>query len=244
MEDLGLSRTVTTKTLALRACLCAPLSALLITNPLNAEARAPSAELSEALSPPKSSWISYRAARASTAPTVMTPELIKDPKQLLAYIQSKPNALNVAEMPDVSLALEVAQLLLFNGEPAKGLKVLIEARARWPEDPNLTFAWSRAMISLGTPSYGKAPLEALLAGRQHEMPYHNYARYLLALSIFLEGEDQPIELGKTLQLLEEILRRDPSYVGPDGMTAQKLRDFTADLKEKIAGMSPPSELVH
>ena len=175
---------------------------------------------------------------------MMTPELLKDPKQLLAYIQSKPNALNVAEMPDVSLALEVSQLLLFNGEPVKGLKVLLDARARWPEDKNLVFAWARAMISLGTPSYARAPLEELLGSAQHEMPYLNYARYLLALCIFLEGEDQPQELSKTLTLLEEVLKRDPSYVGPDGMTAQRLREFTDDLRKKISGATPQSDFVH
>lgn len=174
----------------------------------------------------------------------MTPELMRDPKQLLAYLESKPNALNVAEMPNVALALEVAQLLLFNGEPMKGLKVLVEARARWPEDTNLIFAWTRAMISLGTPSYGRAPLEKLLSAKQSEMPYHNYARYLLALCIFLEGEEQPLELSKTLSLLEEILSIDPNYVGPDGMSAQKLRDFSEDLRKKISGMSAPSDFVH
>ena len=204
----------------------------------------PSSELREALTPPKSQWINYRRCVTTAAPTIMTPELMKDPKQLLAYIQSKPNALNVAQMPDVALALEVAELLLFNGEPIKGLQVLIDARARWPEDANLTLAWARAMIGLGTPSYGRGPLEALLNARQSELPYHNYARYLLALSIFLEGEDQPKELSKTLALLEEVLTLDPYYVGPDGMTAQKLRDFMEDLKKKISGTSAPSDFVH
>ena len=204
----------------------------------------PSSELREALTPPKKQWVSYRRSTPTVAPTVMTPELMRDPKQLLAYIQSKPDALNVAKMPDVALALEVAELLLFNGEPLKGLQVLIDARARWPQDANLTLAWARAMIGLGTPSYGRAPLEALLQAKQSELPYHNYARYLLALSIFLEGEDQPKELTKTLALLEELLTLDPYYVGPDGMTAQKLRDFIKDLKKKLGGISAPSDFVH
>lgn len=212
--------------------------------PVQAKAKLPSPKFQDSLTPPKNQWIAYRQPVSTPVPTVMTAELMKDPKQLLAYLQSKPNALNVAEMPDVSLALEVAQLLLFNGEPVKGLKVLMDARTRWPEDSNLSFAWARAMISLGTPSYGRASLELILKNKQTEMPYHNYARYLLALCIFLEGEDDPQELSKTLTLLEEILRINPHYVGPDGMTAQKLVDFTEDLKKKISGMDAPSDFVH
>jgi hypothetical protein len=203
---------------------------------VSAAPRALSAELKPAISPPERAWVDFRAP--ITQPSLsFSEEAMRDPKQLLALIKARPEALNVKQMPNVALALEVAQLLLFNGEPAKGVSVLEQARERWPEDPNVIFAWARAMISLGTPSYGRYPLEKLLKLSNPEAPHTNYTRYLLALCLFLEGESEPAKLRQSLTLLNEVLRRDPNYVGPDGMSADKLRAFSSDLQRRIDELS-------
>jgi hypothetical protein len=182
-------------------------------------------------------------------PIALTSETLSDPKALLEALRQNPDALSVERMPDASVAIEVAQVLLEGAEGAQAVSVLAKARARWPTDDRVVHAWARTMINLGTSAYARAPLAALLegllaSGQPPAAPNVNYTRYLLALCYFLEGSEDPRMLAQSATLLDEVISLDPNYVGPDGVTAANLRAFSADMRARVFGGDGRGENPH
>lgn len=217
-----------------RAPLLAPLLAPALTSLALAAPTAPVA----GVSPPAREWVSY--LKRPTAPVALSADALSDPKALLEALRQNPDALSVERMPDAGVAIEVAQVLLSGAEGAQAVAVLAKARARWPSDERVVHAWARTMINLGTSAYARAPLAALLerlegSGAPPASPEVNYTRYLLALCYFLEGPEDPRALAQSAALLDEVVRLDPNYVGPDGVTATNLRAFSEDMRSRVFG---------
>jgi len=213
----------------------APLLAPLLASLLASPARATPAP---GVAPPQREWVSY--LRRPAQPVTLSADVLSDPKALLEALRQNPDALSVERMPDAGVATEVARVLLEGAEGAQAVGVLARARARWPDDTRVTHAWARTVINLGAASYARAPLSALLerleaGGEPSGAPDVNYTRYLLALCFFLEGADDPRLLAQSATLLDEVVRLNPAYVGPDGVTADNLRAFSADIRARAFG---------
>ncbi len=184
-------------------------------------------ELRVGISPPQSEWISYHL-KSNIPPKLLKNKNLKDPKVLLEVIRNRSNHLNVDQMTP-QIVLELTQLLLFGGEPLKAVEILKQALQKWPNDLNIVHAWARAMIKVGTPTYARVTLKGFV---QH-MPQSSYTRYLYALSLFLEGPEEPRQLSLSLKQLEELITRDPTYQGVDGVNASQIRRFADELINKL-----------
>ena len=177
-------------------------------------------------------WIQYQEQSTLAQVHDQTPLSIDDlnnrPDKLIAALKRNPKRLNVNQMiPEI--ALEISRVLLVGGEIQKSVKLLNDARMKWPEDESILQGWTRVMMTLGTTSYAVKPLEKSL----QKNPSSSYNRYLYALCIFLEAPKQADRIQTSIDQLELLLNNDPTYIGPDGLSATQLRKLIDNLKSSL-----------
>ena len=189
-------------------------------------------QLKSGIPPAQNRWIPYQ--QGPTEPQVhkqnqsLTVDDLQRPERLLAALKRNPDGLNVERMtPDI--ASEVSRVLLIGGELTQSLKILKDARLKWPNHEGLLQAWVRIMVNMGTTSYALPPLEKAL----QRNPAASYSRYLYALCLFLESPEDVSRIQKSIQNLEQLLQNDPNYVGPDGISSTQVRQFADHLKSKL-----------
>lgn len=188
--------------------------------------------LQSGVAPHPDRWVQLTSSPVADASLTLNPEKMNDPKSLLAFFKSRPDALQVEKM-NPQIAVEVGQVLMYGGEATKAVTLLSDARVKWPDDLAILQTWSRAMIRLGTPSYVRVALEDWRSqNTQAQVP--SYMRYLYALSLYLEGPEDPQKLSRSINALEELLQLDPNYQGPDGVGAAELNGFLQEMRGKIA----------
>ena len=177
-------------------------------------------------------WIQYQEQSASAQVHDQSPLSIDDlnnrPDKLIAALKRNPKRLNVDQMvPEI--ALEISRVLLVGGEIQKSVKLLNDARIKWPNNESILQGWTRIMMNLGTSSYAVKPLEKSLK----KNPTSSYNRYLYALCIFLEAPKQADRIQTSINQLELLLQNDPTYVGPDGISASQIRKLIDNLGSSL-----------
>ena len=177
-------------------------------------------------------WIQYQEKSTLAQVHDQTPLSIDDlnnrPDKLIAALKRNPSRLNVDQMvPEI--AIEISRVLLVGGEIQTSLKLLNDARKKWPDNESILQRWAQVMMNLGTTSYAIKPLEALLK----KNPSSSYNRYLYALCILLEAPKQADRIQMSIDQLELLLKTDPTYVGLDGLSATQIRQLIDNLKTSL-----------
>jgi hypothetical protein len=177
-------------------------------------------------------WVQYQEQSAPAQVHDQTPLSIDDlnnrPDKLIEALKRNPGRLNVNQMvPEV--ALEISRVLLVGGEIQKSVKLLNDARVKWPDHEGVLQGWTRIMMNLGTSSYAVQPLGEMIK----KNPLSSYNRYLYALCIFLEAPKQSDRIQTSIDQLEILLQNDPTYVGPDGISATQVRKLIDNLKSSL-----------
>lgn len=183
------------------------------------------------IAPPDQHWVASKPVTQKLKKQLSEEEL-KDPKKLLEFLKSRPEALDPTKMTPF-IAIEVGQTLLYGGELRKAIKLLNMAFKKWPNDVLVLQAWARALIKAGQPSYVRAGIEAWRQSNP-QVAVESYTQYLYALSIYLEGPEESQHLDETIALIEKLLANDPNYVGPDGINATRLRTFLGELNQRLS----------
>lgn len=220
----------------LKPCFLVPAATGILSSAILLYSGGAAAEVSQLLSPgvsPKSSdWVSVSQSTTSISTSDLSAEMLSDPKSLLAFLKSRPDALNVDRMTP-QIALEVTQTLLFGGEILQAATLITDAKERWPQDERVLQGWSRTLIRVGAPSYVRAAIESW-SKKQSGHLGESYTQYLYALSLYLEAPNDQGQLQRVAQILNSILQRDPSYQGPDGVGAVQLSRFLQEITERMS----------
>ena len=188
------------------------------------------AQLSKGIAPLEKQWVSFKQTNDSKT-IALSPEEIKDPKKLLTFLKTKPEALDPSRMTPL-IAAEVGQTLLLGGELRKALILLNSAKEKWPNNIDILKLWVNTLVKSGNPSYGRNGIEHWKK-LNPTLTTDSYTDYLHALCIYLEGPQDSPHLLKSITLLEQLLAKDPFYQGPDGVNANQLRSFITELKGRI-----------
>ena len=187
--------------------------------------------LKRGIAPPVKQWVMAKPVdQAQPAP--LSEEDIKDPTKLLAFLKTSPNALDPSRMSPF-IAIEVGKTLLYGGEVRKAVQLLNAAKSKWPNDLFILQQWEQALIKSGQPSYVRHGIESWQASSQGQA-LDGYTQYLYALSIYLEGPQDPRHLSQASSMIDQLLATNPNYVGPDGITAARLQSFKAELQARLS----------
>ena len=196
--------------------------------PLNVSAKR-SNKLQKTIAPPNADWIQLSEnVKKKITSKELTEKDLQDSKALLEYLGTHPEKLNVAQMTP-SIAFQVIQLLLFGGKPLMAIDLAQKSLKKWPDNIEIISMWARASVKVGLFSYTKPVLLKTLS----RLPDSSYIRYLYASILFLESPDDKQQLALVHQQLTELLRRNPTYVGPDNVTAQQIQAFMQQIQEKL-----------
>ena len=191
----------------------------------------PKVELNSGIAPAEKQWVSFRQTTKTNIPLTLSPQDIQDPKKLLTFLKSKPEALDPSRMTPM-IAIEVGQTLMFGGELRKALTLLNSAKEKWPNNLDILKLWMNALVKSGSPSYCRKGVEVWI-NNNPSLTTDSYTDYLHALCIYLEGPQDAQHLLKSITILEQLLSKDPTYQGPDGVNANQLRTFIGELKGRI-----------
>ena len=183
------------------------------------------------IAPSAEKWVSIKPPKKQYTQPLNEAD-IKDPKKLLEFLKSRPEALDPTRMTPF-IAVEVGQTLLYGGELRKAVDLLNLAYEKWPNNPQILQAWARALIKGGQPSYVRKGIESWRQSNP-QVQVESYTQYLYALSIYLEGPQEPQHLKESKDLIEKLLANDPNYVGPDGTTAARLSSFLSELNQRLS----------
>ena len=191
-----------------------------------------SSKFGQGIAPSSAQWVAFKPKSDPAPVSSLTEEQLKDPKQLLAFLRDRPEALDPSKMTPF-IAIEVGQTLLYGGEARKAITLLDKAREKWPSQAQLLQTWARALVKLGMPSYARRGIEQWRDANP-TVVVEGYTQYLYALCIYLEGPDDFNRLNKTIELIAKLLRDEPQYVGPDGVSAAQLNSFINELKGRLS----------
>ena len=192
-----------------------------------------SVDESKGIAPPADRWISFRPKSSQIPVAKLTEKELRDPKKLLAFLRDRPEALDPTNMTPF-IAIEVGQTLLYGGEIRKAVILLDKAREKWPSQAQLLQTWARALVKMGAPSYARVGIERWREANP-TVTVEAYTQYLYALCIYLEGPEEPTRLNRTIHLVDKLLRDEPQYIGPDGVSASQLSSFIEELKGRLRG---------
>lgn len=188
------------------------------------------------IAPVSHKWVKTKPKTKLSKSSTLSEDEIKDPKKLLAFLRSRPEAIDPSRMTPF-IAVEVGQTLLYGGEVRKAIELLNTARDKWPNDLQILQAWARSLIKSGQPSYVRSGIEAWRTVNPTAQ-VDSYTQYLYALSIYLEGPQTTQNLTQTITLIDKLLSTDPTYVGPDGINAARLRSFKEELVGRLSSAQP------
>ena len=189
------------------------------------------AESRKGIAPIVNQWTLAKPQDKSQAAMLSTQDL-KDPQKLLAFLKTSPDALDPSRMSPF-IAVEVGKTLLYGGEVRKAVQLLNAAKNKWPKDLSILQNWAQALIKSGQPSYVRTGIESWQAN-QPTQSLDSYTQYLHALSIYLEGPQEPRHLKQASSMIDQLLHADPNYIGPDGINAARLRSFKAELLSRLS----------
>ena len=188
-------------------------------------------ESQKGIAPIANKWVLSKPKDKST-PSTLSEQDIKDPQKLLAFLKNSPDALDPSRMSPF-IAIEVGKTLLYGGEVRKAVQLLNAAKVKWPRDLSILQSWAQALIKSGQPSYVRKGIETW-QNTAVDNNLDSYTQYLYALSIYLEGPKEAMHLKKAASLIDQLLQSDPNYIGPDGITADRLESFKAELLGRLS----------
>ena len=201
------------------------------TSTVQAEPKYSHADSRKGIAPIVSQWVLAKPQdQYQTA--ALSKQDLKDPKKLLAFLKTSPEAIDPSRMSPF-IAIEVGKTLLYGGEVRKAVQLLNAAKSKWPQDLSILQSWAQALIKSGQPSYVRQGIESWQAA-QPSQKLDSYTQYLHALSIYLEGPEDPRHLSQASSMIDQLLNTDPNYVGPDGINATRLQSFKAELMGRLS----------
>lgn len=154
-------------------------------------------------------------------PATLDAQAAQDEGQIVRHLEAHPDRLNVDTMGNPELVRASVELLLRADRAFLAERLLAQAVEKWPEDAGLRRAWGRVLLSLGRPEPARAQLEKVVVA----VPSDPSAHYLLAKAWLAREPRTPESDARAAAALREVVRLDPDYQDPDGVTAAVIRDL-------------------
>ncbi len=190
----------------------------------------------ETLLPPASKRVAFRP-EPPVADDVDPDLLARDPARLAAFFHQDMTRL-ASDRLTPELARMLAGILLRGNETFLAETLLHNASKRFPEDPDLSRAWGRVLISLGRPQAARKILEAVVL----RTPKDATAHYLLGRAYLgIDSRDSKNQ-AKIQAAFEAALAIDPDYRDSDGVAAAQIRAGLEQIKRNRAAprQAPPA----